>query len=304
MSFKPIKIGTRGSPMALAQTNLVRERLAAARPDLGRDAFEIVTISTIADRVLDRPLSEIGGKGLFTKEIEAFLLDGRIDLAVHSMKDVETWMPEELEIACILPRDDPRDAFLSPRFNSLMDLPAGSRIGTSSLRRKAQLLMLRPDIAIVPLRGNANTRLRKLEEGACEATLLALCGMERLGLQHLVREVLSIEDMLPSASQGALGVQMRKGDQRMADLIAPLACPETTLRLTAERALLDTLDGSCETPIAALATIEASTLTLSGLLLEEDGSRHWSGVWSGPAAEAARIGAEGGRELRRMQAAD
>jgi hydroxymethylbilane synthase len=257
-----LRIGTRGSDMALAQTHLVRARLQAAWPELAEPGrIEIEVVTTIADKVLDRPLSAIGGKGLFTKELEQALLDGRIDLAVHSMKDVETWLPDGLEIACILPRDDPREAFLSHKATRLADLPAGSSIGTSSLRRAAQILEMRPDLRIAPLRGNANTRMRKLAEGECDATLLALCGLQRLGMADLAQEIIATADMLPSVAQGAL-------------------------------------DGSCRTPIAALAHIENDRLSLTGLLFTPDGSRRWSTTGEGSPQDAHAIGFAAGQELR------
>ena len=210
---RPLRIGTRGSPMALRQTELVRDRLLAAHPELAAPGIvEIVTIRTTGDRVQDRPLADIGGKGLFAKEIDEALRDGRVDLAVHSLKDLETWLPDGVEIACILPRDDPRDAFLSSTSASLAALPQGAVVGTASLRRQAQLLRRRPDLRVVPLRGNANTRIRKLEAGEVDATLLALCGLQRIGLAHLATEILPREIMLPAVGQGALAVECRAGD--------------------------------------------------------------------------------------------
>ncbi len=295
MLNRPLRIGTRGSPMALAQTGMVRDRIVAANPGL---ETELVVVTTVADKILDRPLSEIGGKGLFTKELEQALFAGEVDVAVHSMKDVETWLPEGLTIACILERDDPRDAFLSPHADGLAGLRAGARVGTSSLRRAAQVLMRRPDLQVVPLRGNANTRMRKLESGACDATLLALAGLQRLGLESMARSVLSVEDMLPAVAQGALGIECRADDRPIHALLAPIACARTTTAVAAERALLAELDGSCRTPIAALARIEGETLSLDGLLFLPDGSRHWSVSRQGPAAEAERIGREAGAALK------
>ncbi|MEE7458020.1 hydroxymethylbilane synthase [Methylorubrum populi] len=292
-----LRIGTRGSPMALAQTGMVRDRIVAANPGL---KTEIVVVSTVADRVLDRPLSEIGGKGLFTKELEQALFDDAIDVAVHSMKDVETWLPDGLVIACILERDDPRDAFLSAgAADGLAALPAGARVGTSSLRRGAQVLMHRPDLRIVPLRGNANTRMRKLEAGECDATLLALAGLQRLGMEDVARSVLSVEEMLPAVAQGALGIECRAGDEAIRALLAPVACATTTTALDAERGLLAELDGSCRTPIAALARIDGEHLTLDGLLFLPDGSRHWAVHREGAASDAAAIGQDAGAELKR-----
>ena len=294
---RPLRIGTRGSPMALAQTGMVRDRIVAANPGL---ETELVVVSTVADRVLDRPLSEIGGKGLFTKELEQALFDDAIDVAVHSMKDVETWLPDGLVIACILERDDPRDAFLSAgAADGLAALPAGARVGTSSLRRGAQVLMHRPDLRIVPLRGNANTRMRKLEAGECDATLLALAGLQRLGMEDVARSVLSVEEMLPAVAQGALGIECRAGDEAIRALLAPVACATTTTALDAERGLLAELDGSCRTPIAALARIDGERLTLDGLLFLPDGSRHWAVHREGAASDAAAIGQDAGAELKR-----
>lgn len=295
MIQRPLRIGTRGSPMALAQTGMVRDRIVAANPGL---ETEIVVITTVADKVLDRPLSEIGGKGLFTKELEQALFADQIDVAVHSMKDVETWLPEGLVIACILERDDPRDAFLSPHAAGFADLPEGARIGTSSLRRGAQVLMRRPDLKIVPLRGNANTRMRKLESGECDATLLALAGLQRLGLEGMARSVLSVDEMLPAVAQGALGIECREADADVRALLAPVACARTTIAIAAERALLAELDGSCRTPIAALARIDGETLRLDGLLFLPDGSAHWGVSRTGPVSDAEGIGREAGADLK------
>ncbi|WP_342166303.1 hydroxymethylbilane synthase [Methylobacterium sp. SD21] len=300
MLNRPLRIGTRGSPMALAQTGMVRDRIVAANPGL---ETELVVVTTVADKILDRPLSEIGGKGLFTKELEQALYANEVDVAVHSMKDVETWLPEGLAIACILERDDPRDAFLSPHAETLMDLPEGARVGTSSLRRAAQVLMHRPDLKVVPLRGNANTRMRKLESGECDATLLALAGLQRLSLEAMARSILPVETMLPAVAQGALGIECRADDAEIRALLAPIACETTTTAVAAERALLAELDGSCRTPIAALARIDGGRLRLDGLLFLPDGSRHWAASGEGPVEEAERIGREAGAALK-AQAGD
>ena len=223
---------------------------------------------------------------------------GEVDVAVHSMKDVETWLPDGLTIACILERDDPRDAFLSPHADGLAGLAPGARVGTSSLRRGAQVLMRRPDLRVVPLRGNANTRMRKLEAGECDATLLALAGLQRLGLESMARSVLSVEEMLPAVAQGALGIECRADDAVIRDLLAPIACERTTVAVSAERALLAELDGSCRTPIAALAQIDGDSLRIDGLLFLPDGSRHWAASRQGLVAEAERIGREAGAALK------
>ncbi|HMD65647.1 MAG TPA: hydroxymethylbilane synthase [Stellaceae bacterium] len=300
MSSRPLRIGTRGSPMALRQAALVRDRLVAAHPDLAPPgAVEIVTIRTTGDRVQDRRLGEIGGKGLFTKEIEEALLAGRIDLAVHSLKDVETWLPDGLEIACVLPRDDPRDAFISAKAPSLSGLPKGASIGTASLRRQAQLLRLRPDLRIVPIRGNVNTRIGKLDAGEVDGLVLALCGLERLGEARLVTEILSPEIMLPAVGQGALAIECRAADDRLGPLLEPLHDPGSAACVAAERAMLAALDGSCRTPIAALGQLDGDRLRLEGLLLKPDGSAEIRARRSGAIADAQALGTELGGELKR-----
>ena len=296
MSTRPLRIGTRGSPMALRQAALVRDRLIAAHPDL---AAEVVTIRTTGDRVQDRRLAEIGGKGLFTKEIEEALFAGRVDLAVHSLKDVETWIPEGLEIACVLPRDDPRDVFLSQTVARLAALPKGARVGTSSLRRQAQLLRRRLDIEVMPMRGNVDTRLRKLAAGEVDATVLALCGLQRLGETEHVTEILPREVMLPAVGQGALAIECRAGQAWLRSLLEPLHDHGTAACVTAERAMLAALDGSCRTPIAGLAEIADGRLILEGLLLKADGSAEIRAKPSGDPAQAEMLGTELGRELRR-----
>jgi hydroxymethylbilane synthase len=297
-----IRIGTRGSPMALAQTHLVRDRLIAAHPDLAEPgAIEVRVIQTTGDKVQDRTLAAIGGKGLFTKEIEDGLLDGSLDMAVHSMKDVQTWLPEGLEIVCLLPRDDPRDGFISPKAKNLAALPAGSVIGTASLRRQAQILALRPDLKVVPFRGNANTRLRKLGEGQVDATLLAVCGLQRLGMPEVVTCTLSREEMLPAVAQGAIGVECRADDAAMRARLAPLHDRRTEICVTAERALLRVLDGSCRTPIAALAELgPGDRVNLAGLVIKPDGSVRYDATRSGAAADAEKLGADAGAELKRL----
>ncbi|MFQ5774297.1 MAG: hydroxymethylbilane synthase [Kiloniellaceae bacterium] len=296
-----LRLGTRGSPLALAQTREVRRRLAEARPELaGEDAVEIVVIKTTGDRVQERTLAEIGGKGLFTKEIEEALLDGRIDAAVHSMKDMPTWLPEGLGIAAILPREDPRDAFFSPHGASLADLPAGAVVGTASLRRQAQALLARPDLGVVPLRGNVETRLRKLSEGRVDATLLAVAGLRRLGMAARITAVLAPEEMLPAVAQGAIGVEARRDDARTHGWIAALNDAQSERRVAAERACLAALDGSCRTPIAALAETEdgGAALRLRALVCMPDGTRAHRAERRGPAREAERLGREAGEELR------
>jgi hydroxymethylbilane synthase len=297
-----LRLGTRGSPLALAQAREVRARLAAAHAELAAEeaAVEIVVIKTTGDRVQDRTLAEIGGKGLFTKEIEEALSDGRIDGAVHSMKDVPTWLPEGLMIGAVLPREDPRDALFSARGDSLAALPAGAVVGTASLRRQAQVLLARPDLDVVPFRGNVQTRLRKLAEGRVDATLLAMAGLKRLDLADRVSAVLAPEEMLPAVAQGAIGVEVRRDDAETRALLEPLDDRDSARRVLAERACLEVLDGSCRTPIAALAEISggAGELRLRALVCMPDGTRAERAERRGAGADAAALGREAGAELR------
>jgi len=300
MSSRPLRIGTRGSPMALHQTGVVRDRLLEAHPHLAASgAVEIVTIRTTGDRVQDRRLADIGGKGLFTKEIEEALFAGRIDLAVHSLKDVETWLPDGLDIACVLARDDPRDAFVSMRAPNLAALPKGASIGTASLRRQAQLLRRRPDLRVMPIRGNVDTRLKKLDAGEVDALVLALCGLERLGKAGEATEILSREVMLPAVGQGVLAIECRVADDELRRLLAPLHDPGSAACAAAERAMLAALDGSCRTPIAGLAELEGDRLVLEGLLLKPDGSAEIRARRAGDVGDARHLGTELGGELRR-----
>src|SRR5215469_3639601 len=295
---RPLRIGTRGSPMALRQTALVHERVVAAHPELRvAGAIEVVTISTTGDRVQNRLLAEIGGKGLFAKEIEEALLTGHIDLAVHSLIDLETWLPDGLVIACVLPRDDPRDAFVSPKAASLASLPSGAKIGTASLRRQAQLLRHRPDLSIVPIRGNVNTRIRKMEAGEVDALVLALCGLERLDFGAYATEVLPREIMLPAVGQGALAIECRANDEAVRRLLSPLDDPLSAACARAERAMLAALDGSCRTPIAGLAEASGERLTIEGRLLKPDGSAEIRGKLEGSVDEAVGLGTDLGKQL-------
>jgi hydroxymethylbilane synthase len=286
--------------MALYQARLVRDRLLSAHPALAEPgALDIVPIHTTGDREQKRLLAEIGGKGLFTKEIEEALIDRRVDLAVHSLKDMETRLPAGLEIGCVLPRDDPRDAFLSRDGLRLADLPQGARIGTASLRRSAQLLQLRPDLTIAPMRGNVGSRLDKLAAGETDGLVLALCGLERLGKATLVTEILDAERMLPAVAQGALAIEYRGDDDEVKRLLAPLHDPDSAACVTAERALLAALDGSCRTPIAALARLAGGCLSLDAVLLSSDGKSERRGSVAGTPAAAEALGARLGAELRR-----
>ena len=301
MSTVPLlRIGTRGSPLALAQAHEVRGRLAAAFPALAApDAVEIVVIRTTGDAVTDRTLSAIGGKGLFTKEIEQALLDGAVDLAVHSMKDVPTAQPDGLVVDSFLPREDPRDAFFARGAANLAALPSGAVVGTASLRRQAQILSARPDLRVVPFRGNVETRLKKLEDGVVDATLLAVAGLKRLGHAGRLGTVLEPEEMLPAVAQGAIGLERRTADARVAHYLAALDDAPTAMRVAAERALLAALDGSCKTPIAALAEFQPDgTLRLRALIVRPDGSARHAAERLGAAADAARMGHDAGAALR------
>jgi hydroxymethylbilane synthase len=296
----PLRIGTRGSPLALIQAEELRRRLAAAHPRLADPAaIEIEIIRTTGDRVQDRPLAALGGKGLFTKEIEEALLAGAVDFAVHSMKDVPTWLPDGLTIACLLPREDPRDALFAKAGDSIAALPRGAVVGTASLRRQAQLLALRPDLRVVPLRGNVQTRLRKLESGEVDATLLALAGLKRLGIAGRATAILSADEMLPAVAQGAIGIEVRADDRAVLELLAPLHDPATATEVAAERACLAELDGSCRTPIAALAEPRpGGQLRLRALIALPDGRAVRRDERSGPAGEAAELGRAAGVALR------
>ncbi|WP_145610518.1 hydroxymethylbilane synthase [Nitrospirillum amazonense] len=299
-SIAPLRIGTRGSPLALAQAHETRDRLGAAHPHLALPgAIEIVVIKTTGDRILDRTLAEAGGKGLFTKEIEDALLAGEIDLAVHSMKDVPTVLPAGLDITCLLPREDPRDAWFSRDGATLMELPAGAVVGTASLRRQAQVLARRPDLTVVPLRGNVQTRLRKLAEGEVDATLLAMAGLRRLNLDGHATAVLEADIMLPAVAQGAIGIETRVADAVTNGLLAPLNCAETALRVTAERGVLTALDGSCRTPIAALARVLADgSMDMEAMALSPDGRTIVTTSRRFAAAEALAAGLDAGAELK------
>ncbi|HWL55389.1 MAG TPA: hydroxymethylbilane synthase [Paracoccus sp. (in: a-proteobacteria)] len=292
----PLRIGTRGSALALAQAHETRDRLMAAH-GLPQDAFEIVVIKTTGDRVLDRPLKEIGGKGLFTREIEDALTEGGIDIAVHSMKDMPTIQPDGLLIDCYLPREDVRDAFVSPRYGSISDLPEGAVVGSSSLRRRAQLAARRPDLKLVEFRGNVQTRLKKLEDGVADATFLAMAGLSRLGMIHVAQGPVAPEEMLPAVAQGCIGVERRADDARVAALLAPIGDAPSALRVAAERAFLARLDGSCETPIAGLAVIEGDSLWLRGEILQPDGGAIIFGERRGPAADGRAMGTDLAEEL-------
>ena len=296
----PLKIGTRGSPLALAQAHETARRLGAAF-DLPTDAFEIVVIRTSGDDAAliarDKPLKEIGGKGLFTKEIEEALLSGAIDIAVHSMKDMPVAQPGGLLLDTYLPREDMRDAFISPGMSGIAGLAPGAVAGTSSLRRRAQLLHRRPDLRVVEFRGNVQTRLKKLADGVADCTFLAMAGLNRLKASDVPATPISTDDMLPAVAQGAIGIERREGDARMADMLAAIHDVRTGQQLAAERAFLAALDGSCETPIAGLAELDGTTLRLRGEVLRPDGSEAISDDRTCPIADGAELGRAMARDL-------
>jgi hydroxymethylbilane synthase len=295
-----IRIGTRASPLALAQAYETRARLMAAH-GLAEDQFEIVKFVTTGDKVLGQPLAEIGGKGLFTQELEDALLSGDLDLAVHSMKDVPTALPSGLEIASMLPREDPRDAFISLTAKSLQDLPRGAKLGSSSLRRNAQALCVRPDLEPVQFRGNVQTRLRKLEEGVAAATFLAVAGLNRLGLSQHISKVMEMDEMLPAVAQGAIGIEIKSGNQRARELVDAIHHGDTGIAVTCERAFLAELEGSCRTPIAGHAKIANGKLHFRGQLLSEDGRLCHEAEMTAPIADALRLGLEVGRQVKLNQ---
>ena len=292
----PLRIGTRGSPLALAQAYETRKRLTEAL-NVSEDSFEIVVISTSGDRILDRPLKEVGGKGLFTKEIEQDMLDRKIDIAVHSMKDMPVEQPDGLTLGCYLPREDVRDAFVSSNFKNVSDLPSGSKVGTSSLRRKAQLKFSRPDLEVVEFRGNVQTRLKKLKDGVASCTFLAMAGLNRLGLGEVAQSVINPSEMLPAIAQGAIGIEWREADKKITGILKKIHHEETGQRLNAERAFLAELDGSCQTPIAGLATIEGSSLKFTGQVLRTDGSESISETASCKIEDGPELGREMARKI-------
>jgi hydroxymethylbilane synthase len=297
---QPLNIGTRGSPLALAQAYETRERLSKAF-DLPFEAFNIVVIKTTGDdRTLidaDRPLKEIGNKGLFTKEIEEAMLESRIDIAVHSMKDMPVAQPEGLMLDCYLPREDVRDAFISHNVTQIADLPSGAIVGTSSLRRRAQLMNRRPDLNVVEFRGNLQTRLKKLEDGVASCTFLAMAGLNRLKMDEVPKTAIETADMLPAVAQGAIGIERRVDDTRAAEMLAAIHDTPTGQRLAAERAFLAALDGSCETPIAGLAELDGGTLRLRGEVLRPDGSEAHADEISGAIADGVAMGQSLARTL-------
>ncbi|MCF6281259.1 MAG: hydroxymethylbilane synthase [Candidatus Polarisedimenticolaceae bacterium] len=287
MADQIIRIATRKSPLAMWQAEHVAAELKKAHPGL---EIEILGMTTQGDKILDTPLAKIGGKGLFVKELEVAMLDGRADIAVHSMKDVPVELPDGLHLATILEREDPRDAFVSNNYKTLDELPKGARIGTSSLRRQCQLVQNRPDLQILPLRGNVNTRLRKLDEGGYDAIILAAAGLKRLGFHDRITAEIGSELSLPAIGQGAVGIECRVDDARINELLAPLHHEDTAVCVRAERAMNNRLEGGCQVPIAGFALLENKQLWLRGLVGKVDGSEIIRGESKGTPEEAEEMG--------------
>jgi len=292
-----LRIGTRGSPLALAQARAVRARLAGSL-GVQEDEIELVVIRTSGDTIQDRPLAEEGGKGLFTKEIEEALIEGKVDLAVHSTKDMPTFSQPGLMLAACLEREDPRDVFISRKAKSIQELPRGATLGTASLRRQAIAKRLRPDLSVAPLRGNVETRLRKLEEGQVDATLLALAGLKRLGLADRATKIMHVNEFLPAVGQGAIGIEAREENARVREMLARIDHADTSTAVRCERAFLAALDGSCKTPIAGHAVVSGDTVEFRGLIARPDGSAAHDIAGHGNRKDAAVIGADAGRELK------
>ena len=284
---KDLKIGTRASLLAVTQSTWVKNQIETQYPGT---TVELVKITTKGDKILDVPLAKVGGKGLFVKELEDALLDGRVDLAVHSMKDVPSELPPGLEVAIVPPRENPLDAFISINYGSLDEMPSGAKIGTSSLRRKAQLAALRPDIKIVDLRGNLDTRLRKLEEGQYDAIILAAAGLNRLGLSEKITTLFTEKQMLPAVGQGSLGIELRKSDTELLQGLNFLHHRETAIAMKAERAFLLRLEGGCQVPIGAFAALNGSEVSLTGLIASEDGAEILKEAVTGPTDSASELG--------------
>ncbi len=292
-----VTIGTRGSPLALAQAHEVRNRLARAHA-IDAERIAIKVIRTSGDAIQDRTLADAGGKGLFTKEIEEALLAGSIDLAVHSSKDVPTFLPDATWLSAFLPREDPRDAFISRTASSLQELPAGATVGTASLRRQAMVLRLRPDLKVSVMRGNVETRLRKLASGEADATLLALAGLKRLGLADKATRIFEIDEFLPAVGQGAIAIESRRDDDRTNALVKAIGDADAEVALTAERSFLALLDGSCRTPIGGHCRVHGERIHFSGLIISPDGREEYATTREGPRREAAALGTDAARELR------
>jgi hydroxymethylbilane synthase len=294
MTAKDLRIGTRGSQLALYQANWVREKLVQAHPDLN---VTLLTIKTTGDKVQDAPLAKIGGKGLFVKEIEEALIQKRVDLAVHSIKDVPTELPKELHLSAITKREDPRDVFISKDGKKLTELRQGAKIGTSSLRRQAQLLHFRKDLELIPLRGNLDTRLKKLEKENLDGIVLAMAGLKRLGFESRITEIIPVGTSLPAIGQGALGIETRNGDMDVEERVHFLNDVPSAIAVSAERAFLKKLDGGCQVPIAAYAQAIGSNVSIDGLVGTIDGKRLIRHHLEGPVDQAESIGTELGEIL-------
>lgn len=293
-----IRIGTRSSRLAIAQAVEVKNRLLGAFPEIKQDQIELVKFVTTGDKIQDRNLQEIGGKGLFTQELEEALFSGDIDFAVHSMKDMPDTLPDGLVIPCILEREDHRDAFISEKYSSIMDLPQGAKVGTSSVRRQSQLLMLRPDLEVVGFRGNVNTRLKKLHEGQVDATFLAVAGLRRLEMKRHITEIISEDQMLPAIAQGAIGVECVESNLHILQVLSKINHHLSFIRVLAERSFLKAMGGSCATPLGGLATFnEAGELNLRGLLAKPDGSVFYTVEKTGKPADATLLGEQAGQEM-------
>ena len=294
---KLIKIGTRKSMLALAQSNWIKGLIEERYPDV---TVELVKIVTKGDKILDVPLAKVGGKGLFVKEIEEALLSRDADIAVHSMKDVPSELPEELHLGIITKRENPVDAFISNKYSSLLDLPEGAKVGTSSLRRKAQIHILRPDLVIEDLRGNLDTRLRKLDEGQYDAIILAVAGLNRLNLSDKITSYFNAEQMLPAVAQGAVGIELRKEDKELLEGLSFMNHEETAIAVNAERGFLERLEGGCQVPIAGFATVQDGQVTLTGLIASVDGKEMIKKSASGPPQKAKAMGSALAEDLLGM----
>ncbi|MBU0484422.1 MAG: hydroxymethylbilane synthase [Proteobacteria bacterium] len=294
---KFIKIGTRGSLLAMTQSTNIKELIEKQYPGT---KVELVKIITKGDKILDVPLAKVGGKGLFVKELEEAMLSNEVDMAVHSMKDVPSELPDELHLGIVTKREDPRDAFLSNDYSSVMDLPQGAKVGTSSLRRRSQLANLRPDLVIDDLRGNLDTRIRKLDEKIYDAIILATAGLNRLKWSDRITSFFTAEEMLPAVAQGAVGIELRKDDTELLEGLSFLNHQETMIAVTGERAFLHRLEGGCQVPIAAFGTLDGGTLTLTGLVASVDGKEVCKKVLAGPIAEAHKLGVQLAEELLDM----
>ncbi len=300
-SLKTLRIATRSSPLALWQAEEVSRRLKALYPELD---IKLVKMKTKGDKILDAPLAKVGGKGLFVKELEAGMLEGKADIAVHSMKDVPVEFPQGLELTLIMQREDPRDAFVSNKYTSLSALPEHAVVGTSSLRRQTQIREKHPDIKLDWLRGNVNTRLKKLDDGEYDAIILAAAGLKRLGFESRIRAFLEPEESLPAIGQGAIGIEARSDDEAVRQLLAPLGDADTTLRVVAERAMNEALNGGCQVPIAGYAVLEGDQLYLRGLVGEPDGSKVLRAEIRGPSTQARALGITLAQDLLRQGAGE